>query len=77
MVPSGWVRIINIGGLAAWCAGNYIASMVNAAVTSITKKLADALFFEQIHLSLFQAAMPEPGWLTKASRTSGITCCPY
>jgi len=41
LVQSGWGRIINIGGLAARRTGNYIASVRNAAVSSITKNLAD------------------------------------
>jgi NAD(P)-dependent dehydrogenase (short-subunit alcohol dehydrogenase family) len=40
---NGWGRIINIGGLAARRSGNYIASVRNAGVTSITKNLADEL----------------------------------
>lgn len=42
-VQTGWGRIINIGGLAARRTGNYVASVRNAAVTSITKNLADEL----------------------------------
>jgi NAD(P)-dependent dehydrogenase (short-subunit alcohol dehydrogenase family) len=43
LVQNGWGRIINIGGLAARRAGNYVASVRNAGVTSITKNLADEL----------------------------------
>ncbi len=43
LVLNGWGRIINIGGLAARRSGNYIASVRNAGVTSITKNLADEL----------------------------------
>lgn len=43
LVQSGWGRIINIGGLAARRSGNYVASVRNAGVTSITKNLADEL----------------------------------
>ena len=43
LVRNGWGRIINIGGGAARRSGNYIASVRNAAVTSLTKNLADEL----------------------------------
>jgi len=43
MIKGGWGRIINIGGGAARRSGNYIASVRNAAVTSLTKNLADEL----------------------------------
>lgn len=43
LVKNGWGRIINIGGGAARRSGNYIASVRNAAVTSLTKNLADEL----------------------------------
>ncbi len=43
MVASGWGRIISIGGGAARRSGNYIASIRNAAVSSLTKNLADEL----------------------------------
>ena len=42
-VKNGWGRIINIGGGAARRTGNYIASARNAAVSSLTKNLADEL----------------------------------
>jgi NAD(P)-dependent dehydrogenase (short-subunit alcohol dehydrogenase family) len=42
-VRNGWGRIINIGGLAARRSGHYVASVRNAAVSSITKNLADEL----------------------------------
>jgi NAD(P)-dependent dehydrogenase (short-subunit alcohol dehydrogenase family) len=43
LVKNGWGRIINIGGGAARRSGNYIASVRNAAVSSLTKNLADEL----------------------------------
>ena len=43
MAKNGWGRIINIGGGAARHTGNYIASVRNAAVSSLTKNLADEL----------------------------------
>jgi NAD(P)-dependent dehydrogenase (short-subunit alcohol dehydrogenase family) len=43
MAKQGWGRIINIGGGAARRSGNYIASIRNAAVSSLTKNLADEL----------------------------------
>ena len=43
MAKGGWGRIINIGGGAARRSGNYIASVRNAAVSSLTKNLADEL----------------------------------
>lgn len=43
LVANGWGRIINIGGGAARRTGNYIASVRNAAVSSLTKNLADEL----------------------------------
>jgi NAD(P)-dependent dehydrogenase (short-subunit alcohol dehydrogenase family) len=43
MTKAGWGRIINIGGGAARRTGNYIASVRNAAVSSLTKNLADEL----------------------------------
>jgi len=41
LIDNGWGRIINIGGLAARRTGNYIASVRNAGVSSVTKNLAD------------------------------------
>lgn len=43
LVKNGWGRIINIGGGAARRTGNYIASIRNSAVSSLTKNLADEL----------------------------------
>jgi NAD(P)-dependent dehydrogenase (short-subunit alcohol dehydrogenase family) len=43
LISNGWGRIINIGGLAARRTGNYIASVRNAGVSSVTKNLADEL----------------------------------
>jgi NAD(P)-dependent dehydrogenase (short-subunit alcohol dehydrogenase family) len=43
LVKNGWGRIINIGGGAARRTGNYIASVRNVAVSSLTKNLADEL----------------------------------
>jgi NAD(P)-dependent dehydrogenase (short-subunit alcohol dehydrogenase family) len=43
MIENGWGRIINIGGGAARRAGNYIASIRNVGVSSLTKNLADEL----------------------------------
>jgi NAD(P)-dependent dehydrogenase (short-subunit alcohol dehydrogenase family) len=42
-IRNGWGRIINIGGLSARKTGNYIASVRNAGVSSITKNLGDEL----------------------------------
>ena len=43
LAKNGWGRIINIGGGAVRRTGNYIASVRNAAVSSLTKNLADEL----------------------------------
>jgi len=43
LIEAGWGRIINIGGLAARSSGQYIASVRNAAVSALTKNLADEL----------------------------------
>ncbi len=43
LIKNGWGRIINIGGGAARRTGNYIASVRNVAVSSLTKNLADEL----------------------------------
>jgi NAD(P)-dependent dehydrogenase (short-subunit alcohol dehydrogenase family) len=43
MVSNGWGRIISIGGLAARRTGNYTAAIRGAAVSSLTKNLADEL----------------------------------
>jgi NAD(P)-dependent dehydrogenase (short-subunit alcohol dehydrogenase family) len=43
LAKNGWGRIINIGGGAARRTGNYIASIRNSAVSSLTKNLADEL----------------------------------
>jgi len=43
LIQNRWGRIINIGGLAARKTGNYIASVRNAGVSSITKNLGDEL----------------------------------
>jgi NAD(P)-dependent dehydrogenase (short-subunit alcohol dehydrogenase family) len=43
LVKNGWGRIINIVGGAVRRTGNYIASVRNAAVSSLTKNLADEL----------------------------------
>jgi NAD(P)-dependent dehydrogenase (short-subunit alcohol dehydrogenase family) len=43
LVKNGWGLIINIGGGLARRTGNYIASIRNVAVSSLTKNLADEL----------------------------------
>jgi NAD(P)-dependent dehydrogenase (short-subunit alcohol dehydrogenase family) len=43
MTAGGWGRIINISGLAARSTGSTIGSVRNAAVTALTKNLADEL----------------------------------
>jgi NAD(P)-dependent dehydrogenase (short-subunit alcohol dehydrogenase family) len=43
MIAQGWGRIINISGLAARKTGNTFGSVRNAAVTAMTKNLADEL----------------------------------
>jgi NAD(P)-dependent dehydrogenase (short-subunit alcohol dehydrogenase family) len=43
LIESGWGRIISIGGLAARSSGQYFASVRNAAVSALTKNLADEL----------------------------------
>ncbi|WP_091737669.1 SDR family NAD(P)-dependent oxidoreductase [Phenylobacterium immobile] len=43
MAAGGWGRIINISGLAARSTGSTIGSVRNAAVTALTKNLADEL----------------------------------
>jgi NAD(P)-dependent dehydrogenase (short-subunit alcohol dehydrogenase family) len=43
MTGQGWGRIINISGLAARKTGNTFGSVRNAAVTAMTKNLADEL----------------------------------
>ena len=43
MVKNGWGRIISIGGGLARRTGNYVASIRNVAVSSLTKNLADEL----------------------------------
>jgi NAD(P)-dependent dehydrogenase (short-subunit alcohol dehydrogenase family) len=43
LIKNGWGRIINIGGGAARRTGNYIASVRNVTVSSLTKNLADEL----------------------------------
>jgi len=43
MMSAGWGRIINIGGLAARRTGNYVSALRNAAISAITKNVADEL----------------------------------
>ncbi|WP_372346707.1 SDR family NAD(P)-dependent oxidoreductase [Streptomyces sp. KL116D] len=43
MSERGWGRVVNIGGLAARQSGSVVGSIRNAAVTSLSKNLADEL----------------------------------
>lgn len=43
MIKGGWGRIINIGGLAARLTGNYNSGIRSAAISALTKNLADEL----------------------------------
>ena len=43
MAAAGYGRIVNIGGLAARRTGNYVSALRNAAISAITKNLADEL----------------------------------
>jgi len=71
LVANGWGRIINIGGLAARRAGNYVASVRNAGVTAITKNLADELGPKGINLNAIH-----PG-ATRTERTDPATEAKY
>ena len=50
LLKNGWGRIISIGGGAARRTGNYIASVRYAAVSSLTKNLADELGLKGINV---------------------------
>lgn len=54
LVNQGWGRIINIGGLAARQTGAVSASMRNAAVTALTKNLADELGQHGVNVTAVQ-----------------------
>jgi NAD(P)-dependent dehydrogenase (short-subunit alcohol dehydrogenase family) len=41
MLAGGWGRIINIGGMAARRAGNYVGAVRSAAISAITKNLTE------------------------------------
>jgi NAD(P)-dependent dehydrogenase (short-subunit alcohol dehydrogenase family) len=78
LVKNGWGRIINIGGGAARRTGNYIASVRNAAVSSLTKNLADELGPKgvnvvAIHPGTTRAGQTiEPEFEQRASRSVSI-----
>jgi len=61
MVKNGWGRMINIGGGAARRTGNYIASVRNAAVTSLTKNLADELGPKGVNVVAIHPGMTRAG----------------
>jgi len=65
LVDAGWGRIINIGGLAARNTGHYVASIRNAAVSALTKNLADE--FGPLGIS---AIAISPG-ATRTEKTTG------
>jgi NAD(P)-dependent dehydrogenase (short-subunit alcohol dehydrogenase family) len=71
LVANGWGRIINIGGLAARRTGNYVASVRNAGITSITKNLADELGPKGINVNAIH-----PG-ATRTERTDPATEAKY
>jgi len=66
MRRSGWVRIINIGGLSGRRAGN-VSGLRNAAIVHLTKTLADQLGAQGITVNLVH-----PG-ATRTERTDAET----
>jgi NAD(P)-dependent dehydrogenase (short-subunit alcohol dehydrogenase family) len=63
MVENGWGRIINISGLAARQSGTVVGSVRNAAVSAMTKNLADELGPAGVNVTVVH-----PG-LTRTERT--------
>jgi NAD(P)-dependent dehydrogenase (short-subunit alcohol dehydrogenase family) len=68
MVAAGWGRIVSVSGLAALSTGSVIGSIRNAAVSAMTKNLADELGPSGVNVNAVH-----PG-LTRTEATPGA--CP-
>jgi len=73
LVKNGWGRIINIGGGAARRSGNYIASVRNAAVTSLTKNLADELGAKGINVVAIHPGTTRAGQVIEPEAEKRLT----
>jgi NAD(P)-dependent dehydrogenase (short-subunit alcohol dehydrogenase family) len=73
LVKNGWGRIINIGGGAARRSGNYIASIRNAAVSSLTKNLADELGPKGINVVAIHPGTTRAGQVIEPAAEARLT----
>jgi NAD(P)-dependent dehydrogenase (short-subunit alcohol dehydrogenase family) len=73
LVANGWGRIINIGGGAARRTGNYIASVRNAAVSSLTKNLADELGAKGVNVIAIHPGTTRAGQVIAADAEKRLT----
>jgi NAD(P)-dependent dehydrogenase (short-subunit alcohol dehydrogenase family) len=73
LVKNGWGRIINIGGGAARRSGNYIASVRNAAVSSLTKNLADELGAKGINVVAIHPGTTRAGQVIEPEAEKRLT----
>ena len=73
LIGNGWGRIINIGGGAARRSGNYIASIRNAAVSSLTKNLADELGAKGINVNAIHPGTTRAGQKIEQAAEARLT----
>lgn len=59
MVAQGWGRIINVSGLAARSAGDFVATARNVGVAALTKNLADELGPHGVNVTVVHPAMTD------------------
>jgi NAD(P)-dependent dehydrogenase (short-subunit alcohol dehydrogenase family) len=59
MVERGWGRIINVSGLAARSAGDFVATARNVGVAALTKNLADELGPHGVNVTVVHPGMTE------------------
>ena len=57
MVSRGWGRIINVSGLAARSAGDFVATARNVGVAALTKNLADELGPHGVNVTVVHPGM--------------------
>ncbi|MFG1610609.1 SDR family NAD(P)-dependent oxidoreductase [Actinoplanes sp. NPDC049265] len=77
MVAQGWGRIINVSGLAARSAGDFVATTRNVGVAALSKNLADELGPHGVNVTVVHPGMTEtertPGTVARMAAETGQT----
>jgi NAD(P)-dependent dehydrogenase (short-subunit alcohol dehydrogenase family) len=77
MVAQGWGRIINVSGLAARQAGDFVATARNVGVAALTKNLADELGPYGVNVTVVHPGMTiterSPATFARMAEASGTT----